>query len=157
MPFRDASADIILLSNVLEHTPEPSFLLSECLRVLKPSGVLLGSVPFLINVHQRPYDFYRYTDINLNYLFRKNDFKVAKIKAVALPHVLLFNAMTVFFVSFIQKTSFSKNKYLQKFYVIGLRVIWKLVRFSFRIFSPVLRKCYPDEDAPLGYLFKVYK
>src|SRR5262245_46975542 len=47
IPLMDKSVDVLMLSNVLEHIAEPAIMLSECRRVLKDSGVLLGAVPFL--------------------------------------------------------------------------------------------------------------
>lgn len=38
LPFRDASFDGVMCSNVLEHAGEPKHLLSEMARVLRPSG-----------------------------------------------------------------------------------------------------------------------
>src|SRR3989344_6569503 len=88
-PFIDACADILVLSNVLEHSAEPNALLAECHRVLKPGGIVLGAVPFLIDVHQRPYDFYRYTDINLGYLFKKHGFINSAVLPVVMPASLV--------------------------------------------------------------------
>ena len=45
MPFPDASFGTVLCSEVLEHVPDPSRALSEIHRVLRPDGVLIGSVP----------------------------------------------------------------------------------------------------------------
>lgn len=75
LPFPENYADAIVLSNTLEHIPEPSFLLGECYRILKGGGVLLGTTPFLQREHQPPYDFYRYTYYGLEYLLTKNSFK----------------------------------------------------------------------------------
>ena len=44
MPFSDASMDVILITQVLEHVPEPIAVISEIRRVLKPGGTLLLSV-----------------------------------------------------------------------------------------------------------------
>lgn len=45
MPFADASFATVVCTEVLEHVPYPSRALSEIRRVLKPGGLLLGSVP----------------------------------------------------------------------------------------------------------------
>ncbi|MBI4137751.1 MAG: class I SAM-dependent methyltransferase, partial [Candidatus Sungbacteria bacterium] len=65
LPVRNQCGDIVLLSNVLEHVSRPEEVLAECRRILKPGGVLVGAVPFLMEVHQAPYDFHRYTSFRL--------------------------------------------------------------------------------------------
>lgn len=61
IPLADASVDAILLTEVLEHCPDPLHVLNETYRVLKPGGIIVFSVPFLWYLHETPYDFYRYT------------------------------------------------------------------------------------------------
>lgn len=147
LPFSDRSADIVLLSNVLEHTREPNALLSECCRILKPGGLLLGSVPFMIQIHQRPYDFYRYTDTNLAYLFGKHHFKNVVITPVSNFSVLFFNVATSFFTHAIQET---RHK-------LFWRILWKITRIKMVVVRGLFKKHLSDPDNPLGYLFKAYK
>lgn len=45
LPFADATFDIIYNTNVLEHVKDPSYVLAESLRVLKPGGVLQCVIP----------------------------------------------------------------------------------------------------------------
>lgn len=45
LPFADASFDCVICSEVLEHIPEHEKALSELVRVLKPQGHLVVSVP----------------------------------------------------------------------------------------------------------------
>jgi SAM-dependent methyltransferase len=45
MPFLDQSFGAVLCTEVLEHVPNPETALKEIRRVLKPGGVLIGSVP----------------------------------------------------------------------------------------------------------------
>ncbi len=45
LPLRDASIDLVLCSEVLEHIPEDGVAVAELARVLKPHGWLLVSVP----------------------------------------------------------------------------------------------------------------
>lgn len=46
LTFADASFDIVISLDVLEHVPDFSHALAECHRVLRPGGSLLLSVPF---------------------------------------------------------------------------------------------------------------
>jgi len=45
LPFEDASFDIVVAGELLEHLRDPGRLVSEALRVLRPAGVLVASVP----------------------------------------------------------------------------------------------------------------
>ena len=45
MPFEDRSFSTVVCTEVLEHVPYPDRALSEMARILKPGGLLVGSVP----------------------------------------------------------------------------------------------------------------
>lgn len=76
IPISDAAFDAILLSQVLEHIPEPLPVLNELRRVLCPGGLLFYSGPFFYQEHEVPYDFYRYTQYGVKYLFEKAGFSI---------------------------------------------------------------------------------
>lgn len=61
LPFGDESFDSVLVFNVLEHIYNYQFLVKEMQRVLKDGGQLVGFVPFLVNYHPDPHDYFRYT------------------------------------------------------------------------------------------------
>ncbi|MDD4892788.1 MAG: class I SAM-dependent methyltransferase [Candidatus Rickettsiella isopodorum] len=57
----DNSYDIVFCSMVLEHTPNPQESFKEFFRLLRPGGIAIIAVPFLIYLHNEPHDYYRYT------------------------------------------------------------------------------------------------
>ena len=67
-PFRPGSFDAILLLNVMEHVYDPRALLDSLAGMLKPGGVILVAIPFLVKIHQAPIDFVRYTHYALERL-----------------------------------------------------------------------------------------
>src|SRR5262249_35442045 len=79
LPFLDGAFDAVVSNQVLEHVPEPSQMLSEAFRVLRPGGYLLLTTPQTWGLHHVPHDYYRYTPFGLRYLAEKNGFQVAKV------------------------------------------------------------------------------
>lgn len=65
LPFTNAAFDTIILSDVLEHVPEPAVLWREMSRILAPRGKLIMNVPFYYCVHEAPHDYYRFTEFAL--------------------------------------------------------------------------------------------
>lgn len=68
LPFRSASVDGVVMCELLEHVPFPQGVVAEAHRVLRPGGLLLGSVPFIMGLHGDPDDFFRYTESGLRQL-----------------------------------------------------------------------------------------
>lgn len=113
LPFEDETANLVVMTEVLEHLPEPQKALAEAARILKPGGLLALTTPFLWRLHSEPYDFYRYTEHGLRYLLKSNGFEILKLtsrgpnqlyvfcqlinmflgKKIFLPLVFIFNAM----------------------------------------------------------------
>lgn len=81
IPLRDERVDAIVIQAVLEHVLEPSLVVSEIRRVLRPNGIVYADTPFLQQVHEGPYDFTRFTESGHRYLFR--DFERIESGAVA--------------------------------------------------------------------------
>ena len=74
MPIDDNKIDGAILFEVIEHCPNPSIVISEAFRVLKPGGVLLFSTPFVYQFHGVPYDFFRLTPQGLKNIFQQAGF-----------------------------------------------------------------------------------
>jgi SAM-dependent methyltransferase len=71
LPFQDDCVDLIVNIAVLEHVPNPSEVVDEFFRVLKPGGKIYCFVPFIQGFHASPWDFQRYTKPGLKVLFNK--------------------------------------------------------------------------------------
>lgn len=57
IPQPDASFDVILCTEVLEHIPDPVAALTECTRLLKKGGTFIITAPFHSMTHFAPYHF----------------------------------------------------------------------------------------------------
>lgn len=77
--INDESADTVFSVSVIEHLCEPQIFLNEACRILKKNGVMLLQVPFQWHIHEAPYDYYRYTEYGLKYMFTKAGFYDVKI------------------------------------------------------------------------------
>jgi SAM-dependent methyltransferase len=69
LPFKDASFDAVISLAVLEHVRDPFKCAHEIVRVLKPGGRLICSVPFLQPLHGYPHHYYNMTGQGLRALF----------------------------------------------------------------------------------------
>jgi SAM-dependent methyltransferase len=87
-PLRRDSIDVVLLNNVMEHLPQPQDVLASIARGLKRGGVIAIAVPFIIKVHQMPYDFLRYTHFMLHRMLECEGFESIRIEAVYTPAAL---------------------------------------------------------------------
>lgn len=82
LPFGDARFDTIVLSDVLEHMPDPELVWREMTRVLRPGGKVVMNVPFYYSVHAHPHDYYRYTSFALERFVRINGLELVELLPV---------------------------------------------------------------------------
>jgi SAM-dependent methyltransferase len=69
--FAEASFDAIVMSEVLEHVHSPHLAIGNIRKALKPGGKLVLTTPFMLPLHEQPYDYYRYTRYGLAFLLRE--------------------------------------------------------------------------------------
>ena len=81
IPVRDAAFDAVLLTQVLEHVPEPASVLSELHRILADGGTLYLTVPLTWELHELPHDYYRYTSEGLRHLLEAARFTSVDVQA----------------------------------------------------------------------------
>ena len=80
IPLEEESVDCVMATEFLEHYSDPEAILGEMKRVLKPSGKIFCTVPFIWNLHEVPYDEYRYTPYSLRRHFEAAGFTNIKIR-----------------------------------------------------------------------------
>ena len=76
IPFEGETFDAVVCTEVFEHLPEPFKPASEIYRVLKKGGHRLVTVPQTSELHEEPYDYFRYTKYGLSSIFSKQGFEV---------------------------------------------------------------------------------
>jgi SAM-dependent methyltransferase len=72
LPVPDASFDVVLCLQVLEHVPDPAAAVRELRRVVRPGGRVLLSTHGIYPFHPNPDDLWRWTHDGLAKLFRDN-------------------------------------------------------------------------------------
>jgi SAM-dependent methyltransferase len=80
LPMADATYDLVLCSQVLEHISEPVAALREIRRVLKPNGQAWVSAPLFYEEHEAPYDFHRYTQFAWRRMAAEAGFSVESLE-----------------------------------------------------------------------------
>jgi SAM-dependent methyltransferase len=79
IPVKDGRFEAILFNQVMEHLPEPKLAIRELYRVLKPGGRMIFTAPLFYEEHEQPYDFYRYTQFAVRYLFTEAGFRIDRL------------------------------------------------------------------------------
>jgi len=96
IPKKNNSYDSIVCIEVLEHVENPEKVLKEFNRLLKKEGSLYLTTPQAWMVHQKPYNFFYFTNFGLEYLLKKAGFKRFIVKPMGgyfwfLADVIRFN------------------------------------------------------------------
>lgn len=76
----DDFADLVLMTEVLEHLHNPGKALREIYRILKKDGRLILTTPHVWMFHEEPNDFFRYTPYSLDLLLKNAGFNKFKIE-----------------------------------------------------------------------------
>jgi SAM-dependent methyltransferase len=72
LPVEDASFDVVLCNQVLEHCLDPALAVRELCRVTAPGGRVLASTHGVMPYHPSPTDYWRWTHAGLAKLFTDN-------------------------------------------------------------------------------------
>ena len=103
IPKDDNTYDAVVLTQVLEHVPDPEAVLAEISRVLKPNGKLLLSVPLNGPLHGEPWHYFQFTHYGLNQLAQKTGFQIAEIEKVGGAFWLIGKRLPVAFKKFLKQ------------------------------------------------------
>ncbi len=82
LPFVDWEFDTIILSDVLEHIPQPEHLWKEMSRVLSLNGKVIMNVPFFYRLHEQPQDYYRFTEFALRRFVDNSGLRIIQLESI---------------------------------------------------------------------------
>ena len=68
--FKDEKFDYVVIVEVLEHLHSPHLAISNISSLLNQGGKIILTVPFIFPIHERPYDYYRFTKYGLQFLLK---------------------------------------------------------------------------------------
>ena len=131
----------ILIFNVFEHINDHSVSLKEIKRIMKKNGTLIGSTPFLYQVHGAPKDYFRFTKDFFLEKLKENGFKNIKVECMGYgPFVACFSII------------YSYIKYLPLINHIVLFICY-LLDFTLQLFI----RTKLNEIYPIGIFFVAKK
>ena len=137
LKFKSNHYQNLIIFNVLEHLSNPTKSLKELNRILKKGGLLIGSTPFLYQVHGAPNDYLRFTQSFLINELKKKKFKAVYIKELGYgPFLAAFSILFPYF----------------KFLPIINHIIF-LVCLIFDTFLQIFIKTKLKKIFPLGIFF----
>ena len=141
-PFGNSQFSCVLFVNVLEHLFDYKFAVGEGYRVLKSGGKVAGVVPFMLNIHGTPNDYFRYTKSALQKILSTAGFKSIRIKELGSGAFGVTYSALVGFIrwQWLASPVISICKFLDKM-VLRLRLSDKMT----------------GKNMPLGYYFEAIK
>ena len=130
IPLPPESVDTTILIEVLEHTPDPVNILKEVNRVLTPDGTVFITVPFLWNLHDVPYDEYRYTPFSLERMFKEAGFKTVAIHTFGNWHA----SLAQFLACWVRRSYMSKfkRKILARLLMPVIKYLYKKDKITYK-------------------------
>ena len=141
--FGNQNFDVVVLSEVLEHLHDPRLGLNNIYKILKPNGKLILSTPFILPIHDRPYDYFRFTRYGLALLL--SQFKEVIIK----ERNTYFEAIDVLWLRLLQTQ-------LRSAWILSIFII-PIVFFLKRPISLLLGKVVPTDSMTTGYVVTAVK
>ena len=132
IPLENESVECVMATEFLEHYAEPETALKEIFRVMKPNGRVFATVPFVWNLHEIPFDEYRYTPYSIERHFKNAGFREIQISALG-GWNLSFAQMIGLWVTFSKMRGLTRKvvkNLLFPFYVWLVKTDWKPNEFD---------------------------
>jgi len=150
LPFKTGSFDVVLVSNTFEHLPNTEEVLAEVIRVLKHGGTLLATIPFIMRLHQKPYDFNRYTHYKWAWLCERAGF--AEVTVTALSETVdVYRTIQRQFYAYVISANRARSGPTALVRTTLARVLWKIDQLKLAFFAFLYNLPEVTEDFTEGY------
>lgn len=146
LPIEDREYDFVLCTEVLEHVGDPAMVLSELGRVVVPGGKLLLTTPFVIELHEEPNDYYRYTPYALRRLVEGAGLNVESIRPLTGWWSMLAHTTRSCFLS----TSPTERPAKPATWLLGALMV--VVSVALARLAPLLDRFDERRALPLGFV-----
>lgn len=148
LPFSNASFDTVLLTQVLEHVPNPSRMLGEINRVLKPGGYLILTAPQAWRLHEVPHDFYRFTRFGLEYLAKIHGLDIVLLKPLGGSYALVGQILLNTWFASLKKLFRPQRKGMYWLFILLTVLIALVTNLVFAFWDTLIQ----DTDDTLAYI-----
>ncbi|WP_157957207.1 class I SAM-dependent methyltransferase [Winogradskyella tangerina] len=151
----DNAFSCVVLSEVLEHIYKPHEALQEIKRIVVPEGYVIGTVPFFMWEHEKPYDFHRYTYFCLKRMFEDNGFEIIKLDYVGDNLGVLTYIFTKVFGVFIKPIRKIKPLHFLFKTILKIPALLYFLLIKINFVEKGLKKYFGEY--PFGFVFLIKK
>jgi SAM-dependent methyltransferase len=148
LPFPDHTFDSVMCTEVLEHTPDPATGLREMARVAKPDALLLLTVPASEQLHEKPYDYCRFTCYWLEYLMSETGWEIMRLQPRGGAWLEMGYRFSSFLYTTLGATSDSHGKLTPRAFASWFVVP---VCACVQLLAVLLDKVWPSNISTMGY------
>jgi len=96
LPFKEASATVVIFLNALHIFPDPRSVLRDTVRVLEPGGLLILAAPFVFPENPEPHDCWRFTGEGLRLIFDDIGFSGVEVTGIGERWTTVASLLTPF-------------------------------------------------------------
>ncbi len=151
IPVPDASFEVVICTEVLEHVPEPIKVVQEFGRIVAPGGRLILTAPLGSGIHQEPYHFYGgYTPYWYQRFLKQAGFQSIVITANAgtLRHVA---QETIRFVRMTRPFGFAAPLYSQMLWLPVWLILAPILAIGVPLAARLLDRFDHEQRFTVGY------
>jgi SAM-dependent methyltransferase len=141
LPIRESSVDTVLGLSMLTYLPEPSRMVEEARRVLRPGGTLILEFTQMAPLHDEPYDFFRFTEYGARSLLERNGFEVMEL----IPIGGLMSRVGLTAIAGLNRINRGPTRVITE---LPVRALYVLVQLT----TELLDHVFPTPREPLAHL-----